>query len=72
MLKNILFGRRTKKRKKGVFFREWGFFVKRGRLRGVKEGRGVPGKGVSLEKESGRFPTLQVIFAGNGAPLHLG
>ena len=54
MLKNILFGRRTKKWKKGVFFREWGFFVKRGRWRGVKEGRGVPGKGVSLEK--GKWP----------------
>ena len=61
MLKNILFGRRTKKWKKGVFFREWGFFVKRGRWRGVKEGRGGPRKGgVTGKREVAASPPYRL------------
>ena len=56
MLKNILFGRRTKKWKKGEKFSKRGIYVKKGRWRGMKEGHEGTGKGVLLEKGSVRCP----------------
>ena len=70
MLKNILFERRTKKRKKGENFWGMGLFCEERKVKGREGGARGHRKGVSLEKESVRCPTLQVILAGNGALLH--
>ena len=52
MLKNILFGRRTKKwKKREIFFEGWVFLVKKGRWRGVKEGHGGTGKGCHWKRK---------------------
>ena len=67
MLKNILFGRRTKK---GEIFWGMGLFCEERKVKGREGGARGHRKGVSLEKESGRSPTLQVILAGNGALVH--
>ena len=70
MLKNILFGQRTKKVKKGRKIFETGHLCEERKVKGREGGARGHRKGVSLEKESVRCPTLQVILAENGALLH--
>ena len=49
-----------------------GLFCDERKVKGREGGARGHRKGVSLEKESVRHPTLQVILAENGALLHLG
>ena len=58
--------------KKGRKIFGMGLFCDERKVKGCEGGARGHRKGVSLEKESVRSPTLQVIFAENGALLHHG
>ena len=58
--------------KKGRKIFGTGHLCEERKVKGCEGGARGHRKGVSLEKESVRHPTLQVIFAENGALLHHG